>query len=100
MIRESHLCSSVFIWGFLAFCIPSEAAADRLVNIDTRPGVRIGYWWMERPDATATLVLLPGGKGVAIGIVGPTSDNFLVRNRERFAFTKLVSSATRIRAVG
>jgi pimeloyl-ACP methyl ester carboxylesterase len=59
------------------------------VNIDTRPGVRVGYWWMERPDATATVVLLPGGKG-AIGMKdgAPTSDNFLVRNRDRFAAAK------------
>jgi pimeloyl-ACP methyl ester carboxylesterase len=89
MNRENHLCSSVFICGFLAFFIPSATAADRLVNIDTRPGVRVGYSWMERPDATATVVLLPGGKG-AIGMKGgvPTSDNFLVRNRERFAAAK------------
>jgi pimeloyl-ACP methyl ester carboxylesterase len=79
----------VFIWGFLALGITSTRAADRLVNIDTRPGVRVGYWWMERPDATATVVLLPGGRG-AIGMKdgAPTSDNFLVRNRERFAAAK------------
>jgi hypothetical protein len=88
-IRESHLCSSVFICGFLAFFFPSATAADRLVNVDTRPGVKVGYWWMERPDATATVVLLPGGNG-GIGMQGgaPTSDNFLVRNRERFAAAK------------
>jgi hypothetical protein len=74
---------------FPCFFCPSATAADRLVNIDTRPGVRVGYWWMERPDATATVVLLPGGKG-AIGMKDgvPTSDNFLVRNRERFAAAK------------
>lgn len=61
-------------------------AADRLVNIDTRPGVRIGYWLMERDGATATVLLLPGGKG-GIGIKNgaPTSENFLVRSRDRFA---------------
>src|ERR1700682_3041243 len=65
MIRKHPLyrCSSVFI-GVLAFSSASTAnAADRLVNIDTRPGVRVGYWWMERPDAAAQVVLLPGGKG-------------------------------------
>lgn len=78
-----------FIWGFLAFFIPTTHAADRLVNIDTRPGVRVGYWWMERPEATATVVLLPGGKG-AIGMQGgaPASQNFLVRNRDLFAAAK------------
>jgi predicted alpha/beta-hydrolase family hydrolase len=80
--RNSFICC-------LALFIPAAQAADRLVNIDTRPGVKVGYWWMERPEATATVVLLPGGKG-GIGMRGgvPTSDNFLVRNRERFAAAK------------
>jgi pimeloyl-ACP methyl ester carboxylesterase len=61
-------------------------AADRLVNIDTRPGVKMGYWLMEREGATATVVLLPGGKG-SIGMKNgaPTSENFLVRSRDKFA---------------
>jgi len=88
-IRESHLCSSVFICGSIAFSPVTAHAADRLVNIETRPGVKLGYFWMERPDATATLVLLTGGKG-SIGMQNgaPTSENFLVRNRERFAAAK------------
>jgi hypothetical protein len=79
-----------FICGFIALFIGVAAqAADRLINIETRPGVKVGYWWMERPDATATVVLLTGGKG-GIGMQGgvPTSDNFLVRNRDRFAAAK------------
>ena len=63
------------------------AAADRLVVVDTRPGVRVGYWLMERPGATATLMLLPGGEG-GIGAVkgeAPRSKNFLVRSRDLFA---------------
>jgi pimeloyl-ACP methyl ester carboxylesterase len=61
-------------------------AADRLVSIDTRPGVRVGYWLMERPAATATVMLLPGGEG-GIGYKGGmlTSRNFLVRSRDLFA---------------
>ena len=61
-------------------------AADRLVGVDTRPGVRVGYWLMERPGATATVMLLPGGEG-GIGYKGgvPTSKNFLVRSRDLFA---------------
>ncbi len=61
-------------------------AADRLISIDTRPGVKVGYWWMERPDAKATLVLLPGGEG-GIGLKDgvPQSLNFLVRSRDFFA---------------
>jgi pimeloyl-ACP methyl ester carboxylesterase len=61
-------------------------AADRLVMVDTRPGVRVGYWWMERPGATATVMLLPGGAG-GIGMKdgSPASENFLVRSRDLFA---------------
>jgi pimeloyl-ACP methyl ester carboxylesterase len=65
MIRESHLCSSVFICGLLAFFIP-PAAADGLVNLDTRPGVRVGYWWMERPDAAAAIALGNAVEGLVL----------------------------------
>ncbi len=62
------------------------SATDRLVTIDTRPGVRVGYWLMERPGAAGTVVLLPGGAG-GIGMANgvPTSANFLVRSRDLFA---------------
>jgi pimeloyl-ACP methyl ester carboxylesterase len=62
------------------------AAADRLISVETRPGVRVAYWMMERPDATATVMLLPGGEG-GIGMKDgvPTSSNFLVRSRDLFA---------------
>jgi hypothetical protein len=71
----------------LLLALPTLAlAADRLVSVDTRPGVRVGYWLMERPGATATVMLLPGGEG-GIGYKGgvPTSKNFLVRSRDLFA---------------
>jgi pimeloyl-ACP methyl ester carboxylesterase len=75
--------------ALLAWAACSGAAADpgdHYVTIPSRPGVRVGYWLMERPNATATVVLLPGGKG-GIGLKHgvPTSENFLVRTRERFA---------------
>ena len=71
----------------LALALPGAVlAADRLVALDTRPGVRVSYWWMERPDAPAVLVLLtggPGGIGMKNGV--PTSENFLIRSRDLFA---------------
>lgn len=75
-----------FALALLALAGSLASAADRLVTIDTRPGVRVGYWMMERPGAAATLLLLPGGDG-AIGMRNgvPTSENFLVRSRDRFA---------------
>ena len=75
-------------WSLLAFLAASTiaSAADRLVSVDTRPGVRVGYWLMERPGATATVILLTGGDG-GIGYKDgvPTSRNFLVRSRDLFA---------------
>ncbi len=64
----------------------ATAAEDKLVKIDTRPGVTVSFWLMKRPGATATVVLLPGGAG-GIGIKDgvPTSGNFLVRSRDFFA---------------
>jgi pimeloyl-ACP methyl ester carboxylesterase len=69
-----------------ALASASALGAGHMVSIDTRPGVRVGYWMMERPDAVAAVVLLPGGAG-SIGMKGgvPTSTNFLVRSREMFA---------------
>jgi len=70
----------------LALFAAASHAADRLVNLETRPGVTVVYWMMERPGATATVVLLPGGEG-GIGLRDgiPHSDNFLVRSRDAFA---------------
>jgi hypothetical protein len=74
--------------SLLVLCVCAAAsAADRLVFADTRPGIRVGYWLMERPGATATVMLLPGGEG-GIGVVkaeAPRSKNFLVRTRDMFA---------------
>lgn len=70
----------------LAAFAARAAAADRLVFVDTRPGVRVGYWLMERPGATATVMLLPGGEGGIGAVKGgpPRSKNFLVRSRDLF----------------
>jgi hypothetical protein len=72
----------------LIFIFASQLAVaeDHLVGVATRPGVKVGYWWMERPDAKATIVLLPGGEG-GIGMKQgtPHSQNFLVRSRDFFA---------------
>src|SRR6185437_10382299 len=71
---------------FAALLATAALADDGLVVIPTRPGVKVGYWMMERPGAVATLLLLPGGEG-GIGMRGgrPASTNFLVRSRDLFA---------------
>lgn len=62
------------------------AENDRLIKIDTRPGVTVSFYNMKRERAQATIVLLPGGAG-GIGMKNgiPTSNNFLVRSRDLFA---------------
>lgn len=70
----------------LLFAVPSFAESDRIVTIDTRPGVTVSFYNMKREGAKAFVVLLPGGSGdidIKDGI--PTSKNFLVRSREYFA---------------
>jgi hypothetical protein len=69
----------------LALCA-GAAQADELIRLPTRSGVTVSYWYMPRPDASATLVLLPGGAG-GIGMRDgrPHSGNFLVRSRDLFA---------------
>jgi pimeloyl-ACP methyl ester carboxylesterase len=75
-----------FLIVALALVASLARAADRLVTIETRPGVKVGYYWMERPDAKATIVLLPGGEG-GLGMKDgvPMSQNFLTRSRDLFA---------------
>jgi pimeloyl-ACP methyl ester carboxylesterase len=77
-------------WALLVLLAMRPAApwaADRLVFTDTRPGVRVGYWLMERPGAGATVMLIPGGEGGIGAVKGgpPRSTNFLVRSRDLFA---------------
>jgi len=45
------------LFALIAWAALSSAAEDRLVFADTRPGVRVGYWLMVRPGATATVML-------------------------------------------
>jgi pimeloyl-ACP methyl ester carboxylesterase len=76
--------------ALLACCLLPVAwaalGADHLVHIQSRPTASISYWMMERPDAKATLLLIPGGGG-GIGLRDgvPRSQNFLIRSRDYFA---------------
>ncbi len=71
---------------FLFVSAPAFAAEDKLIKLDTRPGVSVAVYYMKRDGATATVVLLSGGGG-GIGLKKdvPTSTNFLVRTRDLFA---------------
>lgn len=69
----------------LVMAPPVHAADDHLVRIETRPGVTVPFYYMNRPGAGASVVLLTGGRG-GIGMKQgvPTSNNFLVRSRDLF----------------
>lgn len=70
----------------LVFACSTAFADDSLINIDTRPGVSLSYWWMPREGAKATVLLFSGGEG-GIGYRDgkPQSNNFLIRSRDEFA---------------
>jgi pimeloyl-ACP methyl ester carboxylesterase len=77
----------IFLVGLLfAATTAAFAAEDKVIKLDTRPGVTVSVYTMKRDGAAATVVLLPGNIG-DIGLKDdvPTSDNFLVRTRDLFA---------------
>jgi pimeloyl-ACP methyl ester carboxylesterase len=70
----------------LALSFAPAQAADHLVSVDTRPGVKMTYWLMQRPGAPLTVLLIPGGGGgIALRDGVPQSKNFLIRSRDYFA---------------
>lgn len=70
----------------LFLAAPASAENERLIKIDTRPGVTVSFYNMKREGSKATIILLTGGAG-GIGLKNgiPTSNNFLVRSRDLFA---------------
>ncbi len=72
---------------YLSLNITVPAAADEIIRIESRPGVKVPVYYMKRDGATATVVLLPGGAGgFGTPVEGkPSSSNFLVRTRDFFA---------------
>lgn len=58
---------------------------DQWLNLPTREGQTIGYWWMPTEGATQTVLLLSGGTGgVGLREGRPQSENFLIRSRDLF----------------
>jgi pimeloyl-ACP methyl ester carboxylesterase len=76
----------ILLIGLLLASSTAALAEDKVIKLDTRPGVSVSFYYMKRDGATATVVLLPGNIG-DIGLKDdvPTSDNFLVRTRDLFA---------------
>lgn len=72
----------------LLLLIPALARTeDAVVRLETRSGVQMPVYLLQRPGSVATLLLLSGGLG-GMGRLEdgrPMSRNFLVRSRELFA---------------
>lgn len=72
---------------FLTLATLGLHAQEGMVQMDIGRGdARMPTYVMPNPDATATLILLPGGDALTGKIVGgkPTSGNFLSRTRGEF----------------
>ena len=63
------------------------SAADRLLRLETRTDVSVPVFYLKRENASATVILLPGGNGGFGTLIDgqPSSKNFLVRTRDSFA---------------
>lgn len=66
----------------------SAAETGKMLRISTRGGAVLPIYWAPQPNASATVVLLPGGAG-GIGTLNdagwPRSSNFLIRSGALFA---------------
>jgi len=83
------LCRNWLLIWLCLLALPAFAAADgELLQIASRPGVTVPVYWRPQANATATLVLLPGGGG-GIGARKedgwPGGRNFLIRSGQLFA---------------
>lgn len=69
------------------FMALTALAADEIIRLETRPGAKVPFYYMKRPGAVATVILLPGGSGgFGTPVDGqPSGGNFLVRSRDYFA---------------
>ena len=78
---------SLFAGWLLALTCLSAQAEEKMVQLDIgRADARLPMYVMTQPQATATLILLPGGDAGSgkISDGRPTSNNFLSRSRELF----------------
>jgi pimeloyl-ACP methyl ester carboxylesterase len=86
-----HRARALPLMLWLTLSSSTALAGDQLVDIPVRQQVSVPVFWMPRPDAVATVILLPGGNGGFGKVVdgAPTGNNFLVRSRSDFADRKL-----------
>lgn len=80
-----NCCRSLLLC--LALLCASAWADDKVARITVRADVTVPVFWMPRDNATATVMLMPGGAGGFGTMVDgkPSGANFLVRSRDYFA---------------
>lgn len=80
----------------LIFLFSSAALAQRVVDVDSRPGVTQRFFVIPADKAKAAVILLAGGDGgmqiSPDGAIKRLSGNFLVRTRDRFAAQGLITA--------
>jgi len=84
---NTRMLSKLLFAATLVALNTTATAGGKLVELASRPGITQGIWVIAPDKPTATVILLPGGKGkIALTASGPQKEgNFLVRTREQFA---------------
>lgn len=85
-VKRSFAMGSVMLFMTAVACLKC-ATAGELIKVPTRSHVKTTVFWQSTPDATATLLIFPGGGG-GFGKVEqgwPTSNNFLARTSKLWA---------------
>jgi hypothetical protein len=77
---------SILTFVLSLLVVVSAHAQERLIQLNTRPEVKVPVFYMKTDQAQASIVLLPGGGGGMGPMVGgkPSNSNFLVRSRDHF----------------
>jgi hypothetical protein len=80
----TRIMQALWLWAGLGL-VGLTWAQDQLVNLPTREGQSISYWWMPADGAKTTVLLFSGGSGgVGMREGRPQSRNFLIRSGEFF----------------
>jgi hypothetical protein len=85
VIRQLFLVILLLSVFAVAPAFPASRFDSMLIEVPTRPDVKVPVHLMKRSDAMAILALLPGGYGgFTVKKDGLESDDFLVKNCREF----------------